>query len=35
MLASIVSALIAVGAPASACHLSKGDQAWLDQSMRA
>ena len=35
MLASIVSALIAVGEPASACHLSKGDQAWLDQSRRA
>jgi len=35
MLASIASALIAVGTASAPCHLSTADQAWLDQSMRA
>jgi len=35
MLAIIVSALISAGALPAPCHLSNGDQAWLDQSMRA
>lgn len=35
MLATIVSALIAAAAAPAPCQLSKGDEAWLDQSMRA
>jgi hypothetical protein len=37
VLVALVSALISLtaAAPTSTCHLSKNDQAWLDQSMRA